>query len=365
MLKLALALIATVPQTQAPKIAWNGKAFEIEKAGKVHTIPIEAQAFEASTAQDSILFRKDETFVVWDSRGLSVRRDGKTTTTRFESFLLDPKYHSPIELAENRHLLQLGKLKRGCTEAVAAMRYSESTLWILRWNRSTGEPHEDILAVCSIKTGRPRLVGKLKGQLVASGGVTDRLSILNDKLCFIESDGRQWGVVQWDINTSRVTRSGLGERLMQAGKMGPRARSFVEATSHGTTILGRVDLQTMKRRDLAETPDRILLIDKAVPWIALVFDGDQWIQNLESGAKKKLADGTLVKRTPEGVLVWSGDQSPRDAMLLDPDRWNVLATWKASAQNVAKKPEAKPEPKTPPKPASKPSAKKPATKKPS
>ena len=123
----------------------------------------------------------------------------------------------------------------------------------------------------------------------------------------------------------------LGDHLdsfQEADKPANHSGLFVERTSYGTTIAGRIDLIKRSRKILAESRAKMRFIDGASPECIVASSSKSAVMvNAATGAQLVLPSSCSTRRTARGIVIWTPVEAPRKAWLYDPTRWQGKAWW--------------------------------------
>ena len=97
MLYFFLPLLATLPfniqEGVGPRLDFRNNEFVISRAGKTERFPV--QVPEAATLfwpPEPLLFRRDDAYVVWDVRGLTIRQKTGFIIHGFRAFRRPPSF---------------------------------------------------------------------------------------------------------------------------------------------------------------------------------------------------------------------------------------------------------------------------------
>jgi hypothetical protein len=274
----------------------------------------------------STVFRRNDTFAVWDERGLTIRVGNHVKSSKLADVAVSPKNFSREEIVETK--------RRHYSHDVAglsgAVRVGPLVYFLGRWEDSKGKPWTEALISVDLteKFPEPRLVHRVRAFSLATKPIDTKLFILDGKVSFIARTGSRWGLVQLDA-TRRLHLDELGDRLSSFESTdGNRLGLFVEKTAYGTTVAGRVDLHNRFRKILAESRASMHFIDTADPVCVVLSFGDAaLIHNTASGAELALPVSSATRRTSRGIVIWSPASGPKKAWLFEPRRWQSRAWW--------------------------------------
>lgn len=325
MLTPVLLLLGQVqgPQPQQASLTLHGDTFNYKGAG----VSCSERVAPAAPPAQKVVFRKDDNFAVWDSRGISVRHGKKAKSSKLVEMALTPKLFTRDEILRTKTLLGSGIRRKEASALSGAMRLGNDAFFLVRWVESTGKPWLEALVKVDLDSGalKPSLVGKFDGLSLAGEPVDDKVFLLGGALCVITKSESGWSLAKYDPALKTFSSDALGVGLVSFTPLGREMGVFVEKKQTGSLMIGRIDLSTGTRRNLHETREPVEILDGKRPSVAIL--GHSWLLNLESGAKTPVPAGAGVRRTPAGVLVWWPLSAPTKAVMLDPERWTQLAKW--------------------------------------
>ena len=122
----------------------------------------------------------------------------------------------------------------------------------------------------------------------------------------------------------------MGSKLASYDTLNATQGLFVEASSYGTNIVGRVDLESGTRKVLYEGRERIRILDTSDPVIILAAtSGKTKIVNAVTGASRTLSYELDGRRAGESVLLWTPSTAPKAVWLMSPKDWEIQARWRS------------------------------------
>lgn len=347
-----LGILAALSMAQSSKPATlelTDKGFRIVAASGKGNVPLPVSAPAPKLDATRIQFRKDDAFVVWDSRGLTVRHGSAVSTTRFERLPTDPAHFSRDQIADHRLAIRFGERSAGANRVIASKRFGNTAYFALDWVDRNGHSWLQAIVRVPLDTDKPKaeLIAKVDGTLEPIG--KDVLPVLQGRLFWVEQNDRTWGIAAYDIAKGALSRKDMGKRLIEARLHSGRIGHFLEEATDGRSLLGRFDLLSRSRRDLVESTGYVTLLDHSSPWIAMVRDETGVsLQNLETSARLKVDLDQRVSRNGKWVVVSNGAPKVLSAVAYDAERWTPIARWTAPKPAQAK---PKPKPAAPTKPS--------------
>lgn len=318
---------------QTPSIIFDGASFHVRGLGKEVVEPL-----AGDLPPSRVTYRKDDSFAVWDSRGLSVRHRSFTLSTRLPEIALTPKLFPKEEIVANRAMIARGERFKEATALSGSRRIGDEVFFLVRWDDKSGKPWLEALVRVNLKLAKPKpeLIGRFDGLSVARTLLDDQLVLIGaSPAAFVRSETGAWGVGLLDRAKGEFAFNPLGQGLRSAIALSPRLALAMEDTGYGKVRVVRIDLVTGARRDVAELSGAPTFIDRETPALALVPTnlGDA-LRNLETGAQMSLPAKPVIRRTNAGILVWNEGQA-ETCTLYSPERFLKLAS---AAKVVGQKP---------------------------
>ncbi|MBI5707180.1 MAG: hypothetical protein HZC36_09360 [Armatimonadetes bacterium] len=338
---LAAALLvasAWASPIQTSTISFRKGTFTVRTPIGSTSVPIAESKRQAtqptSTNVNRILFRKDDAYAVWDSRGLSIRKGKQALTTRLQGLSVTPKLFTTDEILANRACFALGLRSPFASKISGAKRVGAAVTLLARWEDFSGAPWLEALIEVDLAEPKPhvQLLGAFEGLSVGPEG--ERLRLDGTMLAALtrRADG-SWGKATWDPRLARFDFQAMGENLADFAFLGPQSGYAYERTGYGSTLLSRFHFPTAAKRTLMESRGEIKLLDPKEPWLALAREENGlWLHNLDSGSKVLLPSGGLVRRTSLGLFVASPLPKPESAALYSLDRFERVALWSPDIQ---------------------------------
>lgn len=278
----------------------------------------------------SVSFRKDKNYAVWDDRGLTIRIGNEAKSTRLDDIATSPKVFERDEILKTAELIEKKQRTKGATALSGAKRVGNQVFFLARWEEKDGKPWLEALVSVDLteKTFHPKFLARLPGLTLADKKIDDRLFILSEKLSAVARKGEQWGVTSFNADSEEFEFREIGRKLESYQPISARIGAFVERTDYGAMVGGRVDLNSLARKNLVEGKGSLKFADTNEPLIALLSRGNNVrLLNTDTGAELELLSSVAMRRTPLGLVVWSPFDKPRRAWLYSFERWSPLAEW--------------------------------------
>jgi hypothetical protein len=341
---LAVWLAGAMLAPQTHRLDYKDGLFRLLDAGgtEVVTASVAPTGLPSSWA-----YRKGDLWIVWDKRGLTVRKGSKVLTSKLNELTTSPKLFARDAILDNQKLFRSGARSKDPAGLSGRLVHEGVVYLVPRWQDKEGRTWLEALISIDPASATPKWAyrTKLQGFTLANKGIEDRLFVREGRIAALTKLGAAWGLSEWDPLTDTASaRLPLGVDLDEAVY---RTRHddilAVERTGYGTRLLYRVDPVESVRKPLTETRGemRFVLEDPAV-----VFLNDGRLARLRTastGAELTLTQAHRSAPMGQYVVVWRPAAKPVAAALYDPLRWRVLATW--TAAEAAKKPPAQAGPK--------------------
>lgn len=334
MLTSSLALVATLLQGPvAPTLSRSGNAFVVSDGAQKISVPLERTGPKPATA---VVFRKGDTFAVWDvDRGLSIRIGKQITSTWLSELPVSPRLFKEKDAQDNGEKIAQGSLKASAAALAGSARLGDATYFLVQWRDKAGEPWLEALIKVDLgdKKPIPELVGRFDGFSVARTPIGDELATHGDDLMIVARQGDTWGIARFHRRKRAFAFQVQGARLARSTNIAARTVVVEESMAYGSTLLARVYLPNGTRRNLLEVRGSIRLVDSLEPVLAQVTDNaGMALINLDTGAGMRLPGQSRIERTALGVIVAAPVDKPTSALLYDATRWDRLSLWSSGPQ---------------------------------
>lgn len=316
-----------------------------------------------SAHRDVFALKHKSTWMVWDSRGLTVRTGDKASSSRFPFIPTSPKVLSKEQILETINKLDQGVRQREASGLSGAQLVGDTVYFLVRWEEGDGRPWLEVLISVDTAAADPKpvFVAKMPGTTRAKGEVADDLALVGKKLACFQTLTGQWGISTFDPTDSATQFVPYGANLVGAtiSEDGSKVL-FAEKTGYGTVIAGTLDVADGARTQFAETRGKVSFV-ATNPGVIRIDEGKQaTLINADTGAMVDVAAESSARMTGLGLLTWSPKSAPTRARLLEPSRWVPIAVWSGKAEPIAEVTppvEPKPAKATPPTAPSKPPTK--------
>lgn len=275
-------------------------------------------------------YRLNQTFVVWDERGLSIRTADGVTTTRFKEIPVSPRLRPRDEIrATLAHQYSLE-----ASALAGSKRFGKTVYLVVRWLDENDAPWLEALVSVDLSAESPRAqaLAVLPGISFSSGTISDNLLLSPDGVRILIHEGPVWGVWSYSASGDSGSFKQLGDGVKYASAVSPARACYMEKTTYGDFVAGTADLATGARSDCLETALPVRIVEPGNPPVVEsdLDSGGREVTNLITGAGLRLASGLRYRRTPFGLLVWDGGRSPSRAWLYGFADWSPVAWWRRS-----------------------------------
>lgn len=327
---LLLCLSFYQKKVDTPNLRLFQDSFVVRLGAQKADVPIQLPREKPAL---SVSFRKNQTYAVWDDRGLTIRIGKTAKSTRLEEIAVTPKIFTADEIRETAALIKAKKRSKKAASLSGARRIGTTVYFLLRWEDSAGKPWmESLVSVDLAKpTFHPTLLARLPGLSLADKPIDDKLILLGNQMSIVARQKNEWGLATYEIGSKQFEFKEIGTGLESYTELSNRLGAFVEKTVYNTHVGGRVDLVSLTRRNLIEAKGTMRFVDNQQPLFALINHGDDTIiRNVDTGAETTLLSSVAMRRTNLGLVVWSPFKAPKRAWLYETSRWTPLATWTPS-----------------------------------
>ncbi|MBI3721699.1 MAG: hypothetical protein HY248_04025, partial [Fimbriimonas ginsengisoli] len=277
---LGFALAGTA-QTPPVSISYSQGSFIIRSGREMEVVPAKLETHQAPKA---VAFRRNKTYAVWDSRGLTIRVGSVAKSFRLPELAVSPRLSSREQILETLKLVEAGKRTKEASALSGGKRLGNWAYFLARWDDTSGKPWLEALARVSLIESKPawRLVGKFEGVSLGRGSIDDRLYTRAGSLVVVERLGEAWGEASYSPTLGAFGFRPMGKGLEAFMPQAEGRGLFVERTGYGSQIGGEADGGSGSRHELIETHAKIEFVDTRRPIFAIL--GGRELRNAETGA---------------------------------------------------------------------------------
>jgi len=171
---LLLCLSFYQKKVDTPNLRLFQDSFVVRLGAQKADVPIQLPREKPAL---SVSFRKNQTYAVWDDRGLTIRIGKTAKSTRLEEIAVTPKIFTADEIRETAGLIKAKKRSKKAASLSGARRIGTTVYFLLRWEDSAGKPWmESLVSVDLAKpTFHPTLLARLPGLSLADKPIDDKL----------------------------------------------------------------------------------------------------------------------------------------------------------------------------------------------
>ncbi len=322
---LCLGLVLNPVNVDKSTLEFYQDTFVIRQRGTVLTAPLKIAAPRPVL---SVNYRRNNTYAVWDDRGLSIRQGKHIKSYLLGEISVSPRAFTRLEIIKTLELVKKGVRRKEANALSGSRRVGSMVYLLVRWDESSGHPWAEALVSVDLADPKPmwRLRGKFDGFSTAMKPIEDRLTVVNGQLGVVVRRASDWGFATFEPSTNQFDFRILGDRLL-----GLRAnRWFSEKTSYGTTLVGTLNLADATRTVLAEARGSLKFLDNGEEPPLLVGSdptGSNLI-NAATGGKLAIPTPAGIRRIGKELVIWTPLEQPKLANLYDADSLELLAQWK-------------------------------------
>ncbi len=328
------------------RLAYDGWNFVATGSNWTERVPVStatlppAKTFEFSDGELSIKF---------DGKQMTITLGKYTRSTRFPDIPTSPRLFSKEQIRDAIQGIEAGSRAREVSALSGYELLGDQMYLLLRWDDEDRKPIFEALVSIDLAEAIPwfKVVDKMPGVSTATGSISDELLVVNGRLATVAKNSEKWGLATWDLDKKYTRFYPIGSGLMRYSipSQAPSKLLFVERTSYGSWLAGRVDLATNEREDLAEDRDKVSFV--ATDPTVLRFDSEQGcrIRYLASGLESSFPAWTAARDTPHGLITWYPSTKPTTATWYAKGTWTPVARW--TQPPPAKPPAPKPSPAKP------------------
>ncbi len=299
----------------------------LRTADEVFRVPLNPRPADPPPA---VMFRRNETYAVWDDRGMTVRVGKNSQSTRLEDIPVSPKAFDRPEILQTLDLIQKGVRTKKAFAISGAKRLGTEAYFLVRWEDRGAKPWMEALVMVDLASPslHPKFVGRFEGISMGFQAIDNHLVLIGEKLAVVTRQRDTWGLATYDPKRESFAFEARGSKLEGFMYTANTKGLFIERTPYGTTMAGAVDLVDASRDLLYEGRGVARFVDPKTPHI-LVASGPAGRKVIDAGTgcEMPLDVNAEVRRAGRFVLVWTPAKGPQTATIYKPDRWNVVGRW--------------------------------------
>jgi hypothetical protein len=288
--------------------------------------------------------KQKNTWMVWDERGLTVRANGKASSTRFPFIPTSPKVMSREQITATVKLIDKGDRQRDASGLAGHRLVGDTMFFLVRWADASNKPWLEVLVKvdASAADPKPEFVAKMPGNSLAKGEVDDQLFKVGNRLASLSEMSGDWGLSAYGLEEGAATFTKYGHGLVNGTVQSETSTAyFTDRTGYGTQLAGEVDLETNTRTNYAEARGKIAYVSTKPPILHIQDERGEALRYVDTGADVRVPTGSEARLTGIGVISWYPKDRPQKALLFEPTRWITVATWVAPPGGVTVPPPPK------------------------
>jgi len=315
-----IVLVAFLSPRQNPEPTiriYQGSAI-VRVDGREERVPLTAPVPKVPPIK---VYRRNQFYAVWDSRGLTVRVGDRVQSWQLEDVAVSPRAQSVEEIRETLAKISSGERKKAVSGLSGSCRLGTVVYFLARWTDRSGETWLEALVSVDLAKDdlHPRLIGRFKGFSLGSRPIEELLRPVDGGVVTTTRVGGDWGRANYDVKTEKFRFERLGTNLQSITPRG----LFTELNDLGLYVAGRIPTMETGRRLIAESRQPMRFIDDELPTV--IAEAGQ-LRNGQTGAVLTVPTDSNAVRFGEYVIVYSPRVKPMVATLYSPKRWEQLAT---------------------------------------
>jgi hypothetical protein len=267
----------------------------------------------------SVAYRRNDTFAVWDERGLTVRVGQRMNSTHLEDIAVSPRAQTVDGIKDTLAKIQSGDRQKGATALAGSCRLGTLAFFLVRWTDRQGDPWLEALVSVDLSKNslHPRLVGRFDGFSAATQPIDQQLLAADGKLLVFTQNGKQWGRSTYAPDSDAFSFDALGAKLVSLSPEG----YFVEKAEYGLYVAGQINRITLERRTFVESRNLLRFLDDLTP--PLIAE-PELLHNGGTGAVVPVPKDFGVVRVSDYVVVYTPSKKPTSALLYRAENWKLL-----------------------------------------
>ena len=300
-----------------PALGFAKGIFTVSLGGRTARV---AAIEEAPASRESVAFRRNDRYAVWDERGLTIRGDKGSVSTRLEDLTVSPRLFGKDAIRQNLALFKTGARSKGADALSGAVRIGTGVYLLPRWTDAKGGTWLETLVRVDLdeENPKPKLVGRFAGTTLAYLPIDDELTATDSRPVAIVRTATNWGVAASLPVAKEFGYIPLGTDLRWLVGTG-----YAERTAYGTTIVGTVDRRTMVRTMRLETrADPVTPVGPEARIVTFELGDSTVVADTRTGAQLELpgslsARAVAIPGRAPLVVVFDDVLSPSRAWLVE------------------------------------------------
>jgi len=276
-------------------------------------------------------FRNNQTFAVWDERGLTIRNGKRVISSHLEGIPTSPRLRSHDDILTTLKAKQDDGRSLKAGGLSGAKRVGKSVYLLVRWQDAPGRPWLECLVKVDLSSPdpAPQAIIIIPGFTFATKLIDDDLYAAPGKLYTYIQKGDSWGAWDYDLKTGEASYQTLGKNPVSITMLENQRIGFVERSDQDTFYTGIFDPASESRIDLQEFSSQPVFVKDASgeAIVRVMQRGHPAFVDLDTGATLLFSSSPEVLQTQYGLLFYGGGAHPVRAWLYSPKTWAPLAWW--------------------------------------
>ena len=267
----------------------------------------------------SVSYRRNETFAVWDERGLTVRIGKRIFSTHLDEIAVSQRAQTVDAIRDTVEKIRTGERQKSASALSGSCRLGTMAYFLVRWVDKQGEPWLEALVSVDLAKDNlhPRLVGRFQGFSTAALPLDQQLIPLDGKLTVFTRDTKDWGRASYEVASDSFGYDSLGAKLISLSPAG----YFVEKAEYGLNVAGKIDRLTLDRRTFVESRNPLRFLDDLTPPI---INEPGLVHNGGTGAVTAVPKDIGITRVSDFVVLFSPAAKPTSAYLYRAENWKLF-----------------------------------------
>jgi hypothetical protein len=324
---IAWTLLSQQP-VDKPTLKLYQQRFVVRTPSDLIRVPISS----GSLPPPAILYRRNDTYAVWDERGLTIRQGAWIVNSRLKEVPVSPKVQEREDILHTLDLVKTGDRVLEAQAISGSCRLGSKVYFLVRWDGRDKKPWFEALVSVDLTSThpKPKLEGSFGGLSLSTEAIDDRLDIRDGRLYVAMNTSGGWGIGSFDPSSGSFSFQQLGHKLLSFAGVGAGRSIFTEETEYGTTLAGRLDAAE-QRSMIFETRGAMRFVDDREPELIVTTGSNgRTLYWADTGAEIRIGAQEQIRRVGPYVLTWSPAVNPKEAILYEPDRWEAAAKWQDS-----------------------------------
>jgi len=330
---------ATSPRVIAPILDYKSGVFSIKSGTETQRVMLKRST---PVLPSTVTLKSGKNSASWNGKSLNLKFGSAITKgLKLGDALTSPKLFSSEKIAQISARIASGEITRNVSGLSGWSQSGANAYFLVRFDNKSKKPWLECLFKVNLaaKTGNFQPIGAFESITgTIKKGDQKLIPTLGGFAIIGKKDG-EWGVdfLANGSKSSSFTPVGSNYPEFQILNQG-REATFVEKTTYGTYLAGKVTIPAGIPSFLAESKNQISFPGPFSSIAQIVSADKNVIRNTISGLELELPKNIGVVTTSRGVLVWTPSQEPRTAILYDTIALRSLVRWNAPKLEPARVP---------------------------